>query len=105
MRQPKPHPLEEAARLWRAGAYWEAHEALEALWREARGEERCFLQGLIQLAAALEARRRGHAEGARRNLAKARRKARRCGRLAPQVEEVARALERGTSPRWLADGA
>ena len=105
MRQPKPQPLEEAARLWRAGAYWEAHEALETLWRKAAGEERCFLQGLIQLAAALEARRRGHAEGARRNLAKARRKAERCRRLEPQVAEVARALEHGTHPRWLADGA
>lgn len=34
------------------GFAWEAHEVWEARWREAAGDERRLLQGLIQLAAA-----------------------------------------------------
>jgi hypothetical protein len=33
--------------------WWEAHEAWEGLWSRAEGSQRLFLQGLIQLAAAL----------------------------------------------------
>jgi len=33
--------------------WWEAHEAWESLWSRAEGSQRLFLQGLIQLAAAL----------------------------------------------------
>lgn len=38
--------------LYNAGQYWECHEALEEVWLEARPEDRLFLQGLIQAAAA-----------------------------------------------------
>ena len=42
------------ARLFDAGAFFEAHEAWEDEWRVvANGTERLFLQGLIQIAAAL----------------------------------------------------
>lgn len=35
------------------GAFWDAHEAWEGLWREARSEDtRLLLQGLIQVTAA-----------------------------------------------------
>ena len=45
------------ARLFDAGAYWEAHEAWEAHWRVERDAgERRFLQGLIQIAAGLHQR-------------------------------------------------
>ena len=41
------------ARLHEEGAYWQAHEAWEGLWREERGENtRLLLQGLIQVTAA-----------------------------------------------------
>ena len=42
------------ARLFDAGAFWAAHEAWEERWRVERDPpERVFLQGLIQIAAAL----------------------------------------------------
>lgn len=60
--------------LFNAGFWWEAHEALEGLW--ARLPEpsapRSFLQGLIQLSAALLKRHMGHGDAARRLVAKAR---------------------------------
>lgn len=61
--------LEEALRLWAEGRYFEVHEVLEEAWREAEGEERRFLQGLILLAAALHQKALGKA--GLRNLRKA----------------------------------
>lgn len=44
----------EGIELFNKGLYWEAHEAWEWLWRiETTPERKTFLQGLIQLAAAL----------------------------------------------------
>ncbi|GEM90347.1 DUF309 domain-containing protein [Oceanithermus desulfurans] len=106
MRQPNREALDRAARLWQEGAFWEVHEALEPAWMASRGEERLLLHGLIQLAAALEARRRGRARGARANLAKARAKwaalgFRYHGRdLRPFLEGCARALEGAPVPAW-----
>lgn len=44
--------LNEGLGLYRAGYYWEAHEAWEPLWLRAKpnSRERAFLQGIIQLA-------------------------------------------------------
>jgi predicted metal-dependent hydrolase len=44
--------LEEGLALYRAGFFWEAHEAWEPLWLDAapNSRERALLQGLIQLA-------------------------------------------------------
>jgi predicted metal-dependent hydrolase len=39
------------AALFDAGRHWDAHEAWEAGWLEASGDDRRFLQGLIQVAA------------------------------------------------------
>lgn len=44
--------------------WYEAHEAFEAAWRLAEGQERSMLQGLVQLAVALEHLRRGNRKGA-----------------------------------------
>jgi SAM-dependent methyltransferase len=45
--------LDAGARLFDAGAFWDAHEAWEERWRVERDEaERQVLQGLIQIAAA-----------------------------------------------------
>ncbi|KGQ22812.1 DUF309 domain-containing protein [Thermus filiformis] len=59
----------EALALWRAGRYFEVHEVLEEAWREAEGEKRRLLQGVILLAAALHQQALGRS-GAR-NLQKA----------------------------------
>ena len=54
----------DAVRLFNTGAYWEAHEALEAIWRSVEDEsEALVLQGLIQAAAALLHRARGNRHG------------------------------------------
>ncbi len=39
--------------LFNHAFWWEAHEAWESLWAQSQGTQRLFLQGLIQLAAAL----------------------------------------------------
>ena len=49
--------------LFNAGRYWEAHEALEVVWRRADAPERSLWQGLIQAAAALLHRERGNQHG------------------------------------------
>ena len=56
--------LTRARDLFNAGAYWEAHEALETVWRSIINEEEALVwQGLIQAAAALWHRRRDNAHG------------------------------------------
>jgi len=53
-----------AVELFNAGSYWEAHEALEAIWRAVDDEDEArALQGLIQAAAALLHRERGNRHG------------------------------------------
>jgi Domain of unknown function (DUF309) len=49
--------------LYNAGRYWEAHEALEVVWRRSAPTERSLWQGLIQAAAALLHRERGNRHG------------------------------------------
>jgi len=49
--------------LYNAGRFWEAHEALETVWRASEGVERTLWQGLIQAAAAMLHRERGNAHG------------------------------------------
>ena len=66
--------LDEGLRLIRAGAYFEAHEALEDEWREAAAAERDFLQGLVHVAVAWLHAERGNRNGCERQLAKAERR-------------------------------
>lgn len=49
--------------LYNRGRYWEAHEALEVVWRRAVPPERDVWQGLIQAAAAMLHRERGNRHG------------------------------------------
>lgn len=44
--------LSKGAALYNQGLFWEAHEAWEELWLELEGEQKLFVQGLIQAAAA-----------------------------------------------------
>jgi uncharacterized protein len=62
--------LHQGARLFAVGEWYEAHEAWEAVWMTALGDEREFVQGLILLAAALH-KRWHHGSLAHRNYHKA----------------------------------
>jgi hypothetical protein len=53
-------------RLYRAGQFFAAHEALEDEWRKTTGEPKQRLHGLIHGAIAREHHLRGNAEGAAR---------------------------------------
>jgi len=56
--------FDRAVFLFNARAFFEAHEDWETLWHEAEGEQRRWLQGLIQWAAAFVHHERGyHATG------------------------------------------
>ena len=59
---------------FRAGHFFEAHEDWELLWKNSKGDDRLFLQGLIQLAAACVHLGRGNAAPGRRLLALAKEK-------------------------------
>jgi predicted metal-dependent hydrolase len=62
--------LQEGLRLFNARKFFEAHEALEALWLKAAGDEKTFLHGLIQVAAAFHHFTRGNLAGFRSLLEK-----------------------------------
>jgi uncharacterized protein len=48
----KDEAIERAVRLFNDERYWEAHETLEYLWKNAKGTEREILNGIILVAAA-----------------------------------------------------
>ncbi len=58
-------------KLFNSGAYFEAHEVLEDVWRAAPVPEKKFLQGLIQVAVGLHHHSKGNVVGARSLLARA----------------------------------
>ena len=60
--------------LFNAGSFFDAHEVLEDVWREAHGEEKKFLQAVIQAAVGLHHHSTGNIAGARSLLARASRK-------------------------------
>jgi predicted metal-dependent hydrolase len=51
-------------RLFNAREFYDAHEVWEDVWRESRGLEKRFLQGLIQAAVALHHHSTGNVVGA-----------------------------------------
>ena len=55
----------EGIALFNAGKYFESHEVWEELWLAAAGDEKTFLQGLIQVAAAFHHHARGNWSGMR----------------------------------------
>ena len=62
--------LQEGIELFNAGRFFDAHEALEDVWRELEGEERAFLQAVIQVAVGLHHHSTGNITGARSLLAR-----------------------------------
>ena len=55
--------LAEGVALFNEQRFWHAHEAWERIWLTAAGDEKRFLQGLIQLAAAYHHVQRGTYRG------------------------------------------
>ena len=67
--EPERHPsFDRGIELFNAGHHWEAHEAWEAVWKDAKaagdGSVASFVQGLIWCAAAWVKRRVGEPRGA-----------------------------------------
>jgi predicted metal-dependent hydrolase len=69
-RRLRAEPIDRAAtarramELFNGGGFWEAHEALETIWRSVADQDQALvLQGLIQAAAALLHRERGNQHG------------------------------------------
>jgi DUF309 family protein family protein len=59
-----PWALCAAAALFNARLFFEVHELLEGCWREADGDLKTFLQGLIQVAVGLHHQANGNLRGA-----------------------------------------
>lgn len=93
--------------LFNQGAFFEAHEVLEEVWRAAPKEEKSTLQGLVQLAVAFHHYSTGNRIGACSLLEKARGNLSGGGQTAggidtvPLLESISnwrRALEDGLAP-------
>jgi uncharacterized protein len=83
-------PLDEAFRagieLFNSRKYFECHEALEAIWLRTAGEEKVFLHGLIQIAAAFHHHTRRNPTGARSLLEKGWKKLERFGDARREID-------------------
>jgi len=66
--------LQHGIELFNAGSFFEAHEVLEDVWRELQGQEKAFLQAVIQAAVGLHHHSTGNIAGARSLLARASRR-------------------------------
>jgi Domain of unknown function (DUF309) len=60
--------MQEAVRLFNRGDFFECHEVLEVVWLETSGDDKLFLQGLIQVAVSFYHLRRGNFPGSERLL-------------------------------------
>ncbi len=75
------HPaITEGIAHFNSRRFFEAHEVLEALWLTEQGEEKLFLHGLIQVAAAFHHYLRGNEEGFRSLLEKGARRMALCSK-------------------------
>ena len=70
----------EGINLFNAGNFFEAHEVLEDVWREAPVDEKRYWQGLVQVAVALHHHSTGNMVGARSVMARATRNLGPCSR-------------------------
>ena len=64
------HPLNHGIDLFNRCAFFECHEALEAIWTPERGPRRLFLQSLIHIAVGFYHVQRGNRLGAERQMRK-----------------------------------
>jgi predicted metal-dependent hydrolase len=101
--------LAEGSRLFDAGAFFDAHEAWEAAWRQEEGDAKELLHGLIQIAAGFhKGLVQGRSAGMVKLLGKGLGRVDAAGRLAPPALEtfrsdVARWIEAGRA--WTEGGA
>jgi len=51
--------VKEARTLFNSERYWECHEVLETMWRNLKGEERLYVQGVILVCAAFVHQQKG----------------------------------------------
>ncbi len=72
-------PIAEGVYLFNTGKFFEAHEALEAVWLKTKGDDKIFLHGLIQIAAAFHHFQRRNPAGFRSLLEKGLKKLERVG--------------------------
>ncbi len=63
--------LHEGIELFNSGQFFECHEVLEEVWNELQGDERRWMQGIIQVAVALHHHGTGNRAGAKSLLARA----------------------------------
>jgi predicted metal-dependent hydrolase len=80
------HGFDDGIRLFNSRKYFEAHEALEAVWLKTEGDRKLFLHGLIQIAAAFHHHGRGNPAGCRSLLEKGLRKLERFGRVESGID-------------------
>jgi len=78
--------IAEGIRLFNTQKFFEAHEALEAVWLKAQGDEKTLLHGLIQVAAAFHHFTRGNLVGFQSLLEKGLTKLEKCGSSRGEIE-------------------
>ena len=100
--------LAQGLRCYRSGAFWDAHEHWEIVWRELPEPEKNFLRALIQMAAAFHHVQQNNTRGAASLLGKALGRLERCpqdfggvdaARLRGEAAAWARALEEAAVER------
>lgn len=79
----------EGIHLFNSQKFFEAHEALEEVWLNARGKERIFLHGLIQVAAAFHHHSRSNPAGFQSLLNKGLSKLDQCGEVMEGIDLAA----------------
>jgi predicted metal-dependent hydrolase len=87
--------FQHGVELINQGSYYHAHDVLEEVWREVRGEDRLFYQGVVQVAIAMHHFSKANLAGAQSVLAKARKNLApypsKCGGI--DLEDLRRQLE------------
>lgn len=83
----------EGLHLFNTQKFFEAHEALEAVWLKTQGNEKIFLQGVIQVAAAFHHYTRQNLEGARSLLEEGWKKLTRFGKAKKGIDLAVLRLE------------
>jgi predicted metal-dependent hydrolase len=90
--------LAEGLHCYRRREFFAAHECWEILWHKSQGEEKAFLQALIQMAGAFYHWERGNRRGAAALLRASRR---RLESVAPRFGGIDVARLHGELSRWL----
>ena len=96
--------FQEGVRLVNSQKFFEAHEALETIWLKAHGQEKLFLHGLIQIAAAFHHYTRNNRAGFKSLLEKGREKLLNPGATAQEIDLADFLRQLDPWREWLARG-